>query len=1203
MRKILMVLCACACVGGVRATVDSSSYVQAGLCGQWDGIDNLARDRRCTVLPVWCDLTGGTGDGTLNANVTWMPSGWYNGEDGQPVTLTKAFAQVMNTRTFTLEYVVTPTRKSARETLLGVWNTGNWCFEHNSGTVTDGSPRFFFNSSPDFYASGATITNGETAVIALVVTPGGFSVYKNGTLANSHVGAVTAPTANVAPVVGGDYMRPDMAFRGTYHALRLYDTALSAADVKANADVDVARYVDARRRMTGDVREYLVRLAPAGGTLTAGGAAAPAEQWVAEGTTLALAFTPGTGVTFTRWAGDVHAITTGAQTDASVTVTVNGPVDLVPVVARTTYCFMGPDNTAPTAANWQGLSSTAALTPDFTDGQGVYRFDKDVRYQNSTLAANSVLKMFGIEWRRNWGGFYLKNGKNSAIELGAGGMRVINNSTTTFMTHTQVRLTADQVWDATYANTPIYAKGGVSGPYTLVFTGLGVKFIGGTDGSYNEYDWPRSVFMKGSVALTRANLLPKGHELVFAGGTLDLDACDQTIENGVIRTTAAGGVVKSGGTSVRKQLILNGAPALDPMGFNGRFTSGAGLCWNPTDAARTFTFTTGASDTQGKLSVLNGTLRVAGGASFSSLSAIEARGAAATFELAADAGHVDAAALTVADGAKVKVAAGTRILADSVKANGAALAAGTYTSATADWIEGAGSVVVAGDSWQGAGADTHMSTEGNWSGTPDLTGGAFTAIFAAGGTRATLAENQAVNLRGIQFDGTRDFTLDAEEGASATLGAAGLSTADGAHTYTNAWPLVIGAPQTWSVGANASLTVSGGLASGASASDALTCDGAGTLTLTGSSTFTNPLYFNKGTYVVQGTNVLGTGTTAVHVVPKNATVRFRGGRETRPICFDQVTGGNYELFYVDAGEQHFNGKVKFYGGKGLTIAAGATLYCHGGFETGSCHNHNGPGTLVIDTVPMVQADRFYHNAGLVVELRVAGNKLNGNAGNFNDGTLKTMVPYAITNLVGGTSQRLNMFAAARLDLCGCDQAIGVLGCAAGSRITSATPALLHLVDSYVNTEGEIGAKRQTNSCCFAGCAGLSKEGTLNYWLRGVSSTTGTLQVVKGTLTMESAASWANSTNVVVTGTGTLKVQNAAAFGEQADITVNTGATMDLDYTGTMPCRLLWLDGAKARFGKTYGGPDSAATVKSDLFRGTGLLYVKGDCSGTLFIVR
>lgn len=184
------------------------------------------------------------------------------------------------------------------------------------------------------------------------------------------------------------------------------------------------------------------------------------------------------------------------------------------------------------------------------------------------------------------------------------------------------------------------------------------------------------------------------------------------------------------------------------------------LVWDPVgDYA--LTFTNRASTTTGSLTVKRGTFRLAGDASFAKVSAVTV-GADATIDLATTAAGALASASTISlganarlkvgsgasapfaltalvtlmDGARFVLAEGANVAVAAVCSGTNFLPDGTYTSANADWIEGAGSVTIAAGGtciWKQA-ASGRWAETANWVNgrVPDATSsGAFILVNAA----------------------------------------------------------------------------------------------------------------------------------------------------------------------------------------------------------------------------------------------------------------------------------------------------------------------------------------------------------------------------------------------------------------------------------------------------------------------------------------
>ena len=141
---------------------------------------------------------------------------------------------------------------------------------------------------------------------------------------------------------------------------------------------------------------------------------------------------------------------------------------------------------------------------------------------------------------------------------------------------------------------------------------------------------------------------------------------------------------------------------------------------------------------------------------------------------------------------------------------------------------------------------------------------------------------------------------------------------------------------------------------------------------------------------------------------------------------------------------------------------------------------------------------------------------------------------------------------------------------------------------------------------FTGAAGLSMEKSTNFYLFADCTTTGTLQVAAGRVTMIAGKSfWTNATEAVVKG-GTLVLEHAAAFGTNTVVRFEQtgGAYGQMEIASGVKQKVggLVVDGVKMPDGY-YGSSASVARYRrDDLFAGTGLLKV-GDPVGLIVVIR
>ena len=336
MNRVVRAVFAAAVVAGCGsawADIPASAYVQDGLVGLWDGIENAGAQSHDNQATVWKDLSGNGNDGTVSSNVSWTDNGWTNSSDGQPVTVGSAIAGTLQKSPYTIEMIVTPTALTRRFTYFGNYSSQGFGLENYYGNGANGTIRFYNNNKPDI-ATGVPVDAGTMNRISLVATPTLQQYYKNGTLAATTEKTLqTLASASCNTVIGGELNRANFAFKGTFHAFRLYNRALTADEITINANVDRVRYEGADPttltwpkgiRVNTDigVLEYAMGVQAAGGSVTVNGQSV-SEAYFASGTSVELAATPDSGMKFGWWSGDVP---TAKAKDAMVTVTTVGRV-------------------------------------------------------------------------------------------------------------------------------------------------------------------------------------------------------------------------------------------------------------------------------------------------------------------------------------------------------------------------------------------------------------------------------------------------------------------------------------------------------------------------------------------------------------------------------------------------------------------------------------------------------------------------------------------------------------------------------------------------------------------------------------------------------------------------------------------------------------------------------------------------------------
>ena len=329
--------------------LNAYSCVRRGLVAHFDGVDNAGTGTHDPAATTWADLTGNGNTGTLAANVTWAANGWVNDANCYPVSLSAGtISPVTASKTFTAQFAATPSRGNVRECFFGQYNAPGITIEHNSGGVSDGRIRLYYNlgSAVSQEYADITVVAGEWASITATSKPGEQTVWKNGSQSQSMANALSGTlTAECNSTIGSDLARTTMAFRGTYNVFRLYDRVLTEDEIKVNAAVDAVRFGG---KTTAEVSPLpdgwtfdendtlLVTLsatADKGGRVRVNGG--PADRSVSTTVNqdgldvVAFAAVPIAGYAFDHWEGDTDWIEAGSAETAEIVVDSTGPASLV----------------------------------------------------------------------------------------------------------------------------------------------------------------------------------------------------------------------------------------------------------------------------------------------------------------------------------------------------------------------------------------------------------------------------------------------------------------------------------------------------------------------------------------------------------------------------------------------------------------------------------------------------------------------------------------------------------------------------------------------------------------------------------------------------------------------------------------------------------------------------------------------------------
>ena len=560
--------------------------------------------------------------------------------------------------------------------------------------------------------------------------------------------------------------------------------------------------------------------------------------------------------------------------------------------------------------------------------------------------------------------------------------------------------------------------------------------------------------------------------------------------------------------------------------------------------------------------------------------------------------------------------------------------------------------VWASEGWTGGGADTKITTAGNWASATDLTGGTV-VMKVTGGTAATLpADGTDYAFKGVLAE-RADFTFDAEAGAKpVTLGAGGFTNTAGGVTW--GWPTVLGpagsralngvttTAQTWYNAEGKTLAITAPLSEGN-----VYFQGRGRVDVYSTNTIETAFVgaSNSGepgkvkVYVQPGAQLVKEGGTVNCSCAVGSSgegylygVHLMGGTHKYNFIVGTHNNANPSGFFVEANTTNvIEGSFNTQWGNQSSVGIAGHLTIKGGFSHGGGNAQGGwypfcnsgtfkNGYLKIAEKPAT-ANRVIINRG-TLELAAAGNKFNTRGLYVSAGTLKTTVANAFKI---ADDNKLQLTGSAVWDLTGIDQGVKLF-CGNGGTVTSATAAQLHVGNStyFFDSSFDSTTKKPASSpalnmgtnvtvcsTVFSDAAGLADDGLLDLYIAAANTSTGKLTVTSGRLILSAAnsaekfpgtsftktqGSWQG--RVEVTG-GTLVIEHGAAFGPNSEVYVS-GGSIELAEGVVLPAMSLHVtdgQGGWTTYRGTCGGAASGAAQQPTLpggepvFSGTGTICV------------
>ena len=663
------------------------------------------------------------------------------------------------------------------------------------------------------------------------------------------------------------------------------------------------------------------------------------------------------------------------------------------------------------------------------------------------------------------------------------------------------------------------------------------------------------------------------------------------------------------------------------------------LVYNPEgDFIQTFA-TNFAHTTSGDIIVSNGTFRVGGTSTFANVKRIVVADGA-TFDLATEAANALAgvtnivlgagARFAIAASAKTPFAAsvvelelaadsvfelpeGANYLFKSIKVADAYLDGGSYTGGGDSPFAGSGAVTLpdieresVDATWVGGGEDDNIATAANWQeeSLPALKEGSLVAFFAAGGDRAEVST--ALDFKGLRFGGeSAEFTLEANSSnASLSLRQSGIDVAASHKAVLNV-PLAVKSDQMWAIGANSSLELEDPVAM--STAYAISVAGSGaTVGSDASERIASVLKLDAENGYLGSINVSG-ALVDVNAVSNafghasdepvrltDAMIRLNGGVVERPVA---ISGQNnkYGWFCVQSGTNVFTKKLSQTAGAYWRprLVSGTVLVTEGGVSVNCNAIVYGGGEWIIRGAPLKHESTDSSVCGLnltgneTVRFEVAGNILK---------RLKLesacIVHCGVENPFSSTLLFMSSDRST-LDLNGHEVSFNRADSLKGGTVKSEDPGLLKFTahDLVVTNK----------AVRFTGAAGLELRGTGTIVITNAIESAGRVSVAKGRLEFTESGSWANSTNVNVSGTGRLVVAKRKTCSPQAELTVADGRVMEIPAGVVVKVKSVKIGGKTFAAG-TFGGAESSAETKDYAanFAGAGMVQAG---NGFAVIVR
>ena len=405
MKRSVVILAAVACGFAfplAAETYTAASYVQNGLVGQWDGLENaglgLPHD---PTTNYWVDLTGQSGDFAVFTSVASFTDNGLK-KDAQGVMATNVTASTRSD-VRTIEVVVSGAPASGWVHAFFITQNQTVSLNNSSGHQS-GYREYFF----DYNKFGwCTLQKPEQETIAVKYSSStaASSFYSNGATpdgskqTNNWGSDGVATTMHIGGRTGSKFTGSgDVKTYGyTIHAVRLYDRELAESEIRWNATVDQIRFFGAPGEILPSGSKFaVVATAGTGGMVAADdvnaapNAIAKNEVPVSGPYPVSLRAIPLQGWKFSGWTGDFSCVTVGSTSTPVIVVS--------PYCGRAYHATFERDSENPEipyitdglVGRWDGIENAGAGIHDASTNRWV-----DLSGQGGDFIVRSETASFG----------------------------------------------------------------------------------------------------------------------------------------------------------------------------------------------------------------------------------------------------------------------------------------------------------------------------------------------------------------------------------------------------------------------------------------------------------------------------------------------------------------------------------------------------------------------------------------------------------------------------------------------------------------------------------------------------------------------------------------------------------------------------------------------------------------------------------------